>query len=100
MMRVLLHEGAIRDIRDIAAQLSEDSTKALEQFYDQLDAAAEFVVRYPDVGHPCGIFRRWNFKRLPYHLLYEAHPDRGELWIMVVHHERRHPSYGMKRRLL
>ncbi|MCW1925857.1 type II toxin-antitoxin system RelE/ParE family toxin [Luteolibacter arcticus] len=95
---MLLHEGAIRDIRDIVEQLSEDSAKAVEQFYHQLDAAAEFVVRHPEVGHPSGRFRRWNFKKFPYHLLYEVFSGSGELWIMVVRHDRRRPSYGMKRR--
>jgi len=98
-MRVLLHEGAIQDVRDIVEQLSEDSGKAVDRFYDEFGAAAEFVARHPDAGHPCGSFRRWNFKKFPFHLLYEAVPESGELWIMVVRHDRRHPSYGVTRRL-
>jgi plasmid stabilization system protein ParE len=99
MMRVLLHEKAIRDLREIVEQLSEDSAKAVEQFYSEFDSAADFVARHPEVGHPCRRFRRWNFKRFPFHLLYEALSGRGEIWIMVVRHDRRHPSYGMKRRI-
>ena len=99
MMRVLLHEEAIRDVREIVEQLSEDSAKAVEQFYDEFEAAAKLVSQRPGAGHPCGGFRRWNFKRFPFHLLYEAFPAKGELWIMVVRHDRRHPSYGTKRRL-
>ena len=99
MMRVLLHEGAIRDVRGIVEQLSEDSARAVDRFYEEFEAAADFVSRHPEVGHPCGSFRRWNFKRFPYHLLYEAFPATGEIWIMVIRHDRRHPSYGMKRGL-
>ena len=99
MMRVFLHEGAIRDVREIVDGLSEDSAKAVERFHEEFQAAAEFVARHPEAGHPCGRFRRWNLKRFPCHLLYEPFAKSDELWIMVVRHDRRHPSYGVKRHL-
>lgn len=99
MMRVFLHEGAIRDVREIVEWQSEDSAKAADRFFAEFHAVAGFVAAHAHAGHPCGRFRRWNFKRLPFHLLYMAFAEKDELWIMVVRHDRRHPSYGMKRRL-
>ncbi|MCW1886167.1 type II toxin-antitoxin system RelE/ParE family toxin [Luteolibacter flavescens] len=99
MIQVRLHEGAIRDLREILDQLSNDSERAVEQFYVELDAAAEFITRHPGAGHPCRRFRRWNFRKFPYHLIYIAPDGRGETWIMAVRHDRRHPGYGMRRRV-
>ncbi len=97
-MRISLHELAIDDLREIEAWLSEDSASAPAKFFDEFRTAAAFIATHPQAGHPCGKFRRWNLKRFPFHLLYLVPGDDDQLWIMVVRHNRRHPSHGMKRR--
>jgi hypothetical protein len=42
----------------------------------------------------CGL-RRCNFDRFPYHFLYDIRGDYARIW--VVRHNRRNPSWGLKR---
>jgi plasmid stabilization system protein ParE len=94
-MRVLLHDQALRDVRGILEWLDKDSSRASEGFLEEFTKSAGFIAAHPDAGHPSGKFRRWNSKRFPFHFLYLAPDDRDEIWIMVVRHDSRHPSYGV-----
>ena len=68
-----------------------------DEFYAEvrrlMTAAAEnpkrFAVRERDV-------RRVNLERFPFHFLFRIVGE--TVWVLVVRHHRRHPSFGMSRR--
>lgn len=56
----------------------------------------EAIERNPRSNHfdGCGL-RRANFKRFPYHLLYDV--DDSGIYLVVLRHDRREPSFGLDR---
>ena len=40
--------------------------------------------------------RRINFRRFPYHMLYQV-VDEGDVKVLVVKHDRRNPDFGLDR---
>ncbi len=97
-MRRFLHELAVGDVREIAGWLERESPQAARGFAAEFKAAVDFVAKHPLAGHPCGKFRRWNLRRYPVHFLYLQSDEKNEIWVMVVRHDARHPSYGLLRR--
>ncbi len=97
MIRIYSHPGAKRDAEEIFDYLSDVSSAAATKFTEEFESAVYKVAHHPGVGHPCGRFRRRNIRRLSYHILYLQRGN--EIWIMVVRHDARHPSYGMRRRI-
>ncbi|MGC4015699.1 MAG: type II toxin-antitoxin system RelE/ParE family toxin [Luteolibacter sp.] len=98
-MRILFHSLALEDVREIVTPLDAESLQAADGFLSELRKAGALLASHPGMGHPAGPFRRWNLGRWPYHLLYLERPDDGEIWIMVVRHQARHPRHGLSRRL-
>jgi hypothetical protein len=65
------------------------------QFNEVLVRIAKYPTLYsPYLGH--SVFRRAKLPDFPYLIIYRLIP--GGARITVVKHEKRHPSYGMKRR--
>jgi hypothetical protein len=75
-----------------------DFRESFSSFWNELDAVIESIERNPRSHHyeSCGL-RRANMKRFPYHLLYEVNED--TIFMVVFRHDRRHPSFGIKRRI-
>ena len=97
-MELFFHESVGQEIGEILDYLDKVSNQAGDRFLDALDFGIEFIGRNPDVGHPVGRFRRWNLRRLPYHVLYDVRPE-GEIWMMVIKHDAQHPDFGMEREI-
>jgi len=96
-MRVVRHPDLANDIRDVAWHYADISERVLASFWLELDSLLAAIERNPRSSHyDSSGMRRANFRRFPYHLLYEV--DDNTLYLVVLRHDRRHPSYGMDRR--
>ena len=82
--------GIIRYYHDISARLADELNDELQAVISKI---SQNPLRFPPTE--CG-FRRANLKRFPYHVLYEANPER--IRVMIVRHNKRHPQFGMDRR--
>jgi plasmid stabilization system protein ParE len=95
-MQVIRHPKLAEDIREIATHYAEISERVLTAFWRELDSVLASVERNPRSHHfdPCGL-RRANFRKFPYHLLYEV--DDHAIFMVVLRHDRRHPDFGIDR---
>lgn len=96
-MRLVLHPGVHSDVREImryyesvgSAELADAFYRELRYFMLQAAERPEsFSVRERDL-------RRVNLHRFPYHFLFRVAGDAAR--ILVVRHDRRHPSLGIRR---
>lgn len=97
-MRLILHPKVQSDVHEIMAYYERVATPELaDEFYSELrrfilEAAAQpesFSIRERDL-------RRVNLHRFPYHFLFRIAGD--AVRILVVRHNKRHPSLGVRRR--
>jgi plasmid stabilization system protein ParE len=97
-MQVIRHPELANDIREVAMHYAEISERVLSVFWQELDAVLASVERNPRSHHfdTCGL-RRANFRKFPYHLLYEV--DDEVIFMVVLRHDRRQPDYGIDRRI-
>lgn len=91
------HRSVRTDLRGILNHYeNEAGTKFADEFYEELQVRVNIVSENPAFfPRYHGEIRRANFKRFPYHFLYEIRTD--SVWIFVLRHDSRNPSYGMKR---
>jgi len=98
-MRVIYHPSARVDVfeiidyyeREAGTELAADFLGELERLIDQVAARPEsFAVSKKHV-------RRANVRRFPHHVLFETLDDKT-VRVLVVKHNRRHPSHGERRR--
>lgn len=96
-MRIIRHPKLAEDIRAAAKHYGEISDRIRSSFWKELDSALASVQRNPRSHHydSCGL-RRINFQKFPYHLLFEVEND--EIYLVVLRHDKRIPSYGIDRR--
>ena len=97
-MQVVRHPHLASDIREVALHYAEISERTLLAFWAELDAVLGSIELNPRSYHfdSCGL-RRANFRRFPYHLLFDVGEDR--IFLLVLRHDRRHPDFGMRRRI-
>ena len=97
-MHVIRHPKLAKDIRDAAMHYADISERVFSAFWIELETVTESIERNPRSHHydPCGL-RRANMRRFPYHLLYDVEDD--TIFMVVFRHDRRHPSFGIKRRI-
>lgn len=97
-MQIIRHPKLADDIRDAAMHYAELSERVLSAFWEELDTVLASIARNPRIHHfdSCGL-RRANFRKFPYHLLYQVDDD--AIYILVVRHDKRHPNYGTDRRI-
>lgn len=96
-MELIIHPKAARDVREIALGYARASERVVGQFWDEIDSAIESIAKNPERHHfDLSGMRRCNLKRFPYHILFEERLDC--LRIIVVRHDHRNPSYGLRRR--
>ena len=89
---------ALGDIREALEYLGDRSPLAAERFSRDLVELLEKVSQHPNFGYPFGPFyRKAAMRSLPWSVVYRTDEEEGVLWIVIVRHDRRHPSYGMKR---
>jgi len=96
-MPIVRHPKLADDIRNAAAHYADISEPILSAFWRDLDWVLASVVKNPQCHHfdSCGL-RRANFRRFPYHLLYEINED--AVFLVVCRHHRRQPNHGVERR--
>ncbi|MCF7732050.1 MAG: hypothetical protein K9N23_10195 [Akkermansiaceae bacterium] len=97
-MQVIRHQDLAADIREVAMHYAEISERVLAAFWNDLDSVLASVELHPRSHHfdACGM-RRANFRKFPYHLLYEV--DDEVIYLVVLRHDKRQPDYGIGRRI-
>jgi hypothetical protein len=95
-MEIIRHPKLAADIREIAIHYGDISDQVLSSFWAELDFLLASIGRNPRSHHfdACGL-RRANFRKFPYHLLYEVEGD--IIFLVVLRHDRRHPDFGINR---
>jgi plasmid stabilization system protein ParE len=97
-MHVIRHPKLAEDIRDAAMHYADISERVFSAFWIELETVIESIERNPRSHHyDTSGLRRANMKRFPYHLLYDVEDD--TIFMVVFRHDRRHPSFGIKRRI-
>ncbi len=96
-MQIIRHPKLAEDIHDVAMHYAEISDRVASAFWRELDSVLVAIERNPRSYHfdSCGL-RRANFKKFPYHLLYDVEDD--AIFLVVLRHDRRQPNYGIARR--
>lgn len=96
-MHIIRHPKLAEDIRDVAMHYAEISERVLSSFWKELESVIATIEKNPRSQHfdSCGL-RRANLRKFPYHLLYDIEDD--NVFILVLRHDRRHPSYGIERK--
>ncbi len=97
-MRVRLVSKVYSDIESaMDYYVQEAGSQIAREFYDEFRRCRQIIAAYPR-SYPVvreGI-RRINFRRFPYHILYQI-VDQGYVKILVVKHDHRDPDFGLDR---
>ncbi len=97
-MQIIRHPKLAEDIREIALHYADFTERILDAFWDELDAILASIENNPRSHHfDSSGLRRANFKKFPYHLLYAV--EAKNIYLVVLRHDRRHPSFGLHRKL-
>lgn len=96
-MRLAYHPLVQSDVSGILRHYDRISPRLGDEFWTELMRLVELVSSKPERFHfvDRGL-RRANVSRFPYHLLFRERSD--GIRVIVVRHNRRHPSYGTGRR--
>jgi plasmid stabilization system protein ParE len=96
-MEVIYHRLVVRDLR-VALDYyeSEGGSKLADRFFEEVEESVARIISHP-TGHHFSDdgYRRVALRSFPYHILYDV--DSLGIWIGILRHDRRHPSYGMRR---
>jgi len=97
-VEIVFHKRLHHDLRSALNHYEmEGGPKLGDRFFEEVESALRLIERHPTGHHfSDGGLRRVALKSFPYHILYEA--DGLVLWIAVLRHDRRHPSFGLRRR--
>ncbi|MFC5931151.1 hypothetical protein D6T64_13475 [Cryobacterium melibiosiphilum] len=72
-----------------------------DEFADAAEAAAEFILRWPDAAAPFRgrrrepMVRTWHLGKFPYNVVYAVRE--GDIFMLVYAHESRRPAYWVRR---
>jgi plasmid stabilization system protein ParE len=95
---VIFHRLVQRDMSGILGYYTDEASDSVgDRFYQEFLSVVEKALTNPRVYHLIfSDLRRANIPGFPYHFLYRetAHGIR----VLVLRHDRRHPSYGLMRR--
>ncbi len=96
-MRLVLHPAVRSDVRAIMQYYEQAANPELaDDFYSELRRFMRRATERPEsFAVREGGLRRVNLHRFPYHFLFRIAGD--TLRILVVRHNRRHPSVGTSR---
>ena len=96
-MEVVYHPQVRGDVEEALTYYRGISAPLADDFYAELRSIIQRAVDNPLRFHQADQgFRRANFNRFPYHLLYEVRLE--FLRVMLVRHNKRHPRYGLPRK--
>ena len=89
-MKVLFTEAARSESLMAFDYYHERSEQVASRFLQRLDAACEWLSKYPETGKPLSTrTRRYLMKTFPYLVVYRITED--AVWIVGVVHEKRDP---------
>jgi toxin ParE1/3/4 len=95
-MEIVFHPLVRRDIQQPIQYYKTISDQLAQEFRSELKEVLDQVTRNPLRFHITDRgFRRANFQRFPYHLLYDVTAD--HVRVMLLRHNKRNPQYGLKR---
>lgn len=98
MERKLVFQRLVqRDMNEILRYyLDEAGEEVASRFYQTFLQVADHALRDPEYFHPASaLLRRAPLPGFPYHFLYR---NTGQgIRILVLRHDRRNPSYGLRR---
>lgn len=96
--RVVFHQLVQRDMDAILRYYEEEASAAVaDRFFTTFLRIVDRAAGNPRYFHPMEApYRRANLPGFPYHFLYRETSD--GIRVLVLRHDRRHPSFGMRRR--
>lgn len=97
-MEVIYHRLVVRDLRMALNYYElEGGTKLADRFFAEVEEGVAKIIAQPTAHYFSDDgYRRKALRSFPYHILYEV--DALSIWIGILRHDRRHPSYGMRRK--
>jgi plasmid stabilization system protein ParE len=98
-MTITYHEDALTDLQEAVRHYSKISWKLAAEFEADFQGFLEKVRHNPRSCHfaPNQIHRRANLKRFPYRILYRFIEKTDTVRLLIICHNKRHPSFGMER---
>ena len=96
-MSVIYHKLIKKDLRAALAYYdSEGGPKLGDRFFNDVDATVAKVIDNPTHFHLVDdCLQRVALDAFPYHFLYETGDH--SIHFLVLRHDKRHPSFGLKR---
>jgi plasmid stabilization system protein ParE len=96
-MEVIYHRLVVRDLRVALDYYElEGGSKLADRFFVEVEECVARIISHPTGHHfSDGGYRRVALRSFPYHILYDV--DSLGIWIGILRHDRRHPSYGLRR---
>lgn len=96
--RIIFHRLVQRDMDGVLAYYRQEAGESVaNRFFDTFLDTVSKTVNNPKAFHPISaIYRRANVPGFPYHFLYREIST--GIRVLVLRHDRRHPSYGLKRK--
>ena len=97
-MKLRLHPAVDSDLLGIMEYYEQAAGSDLAadfyaEFRSHADQISERPLSFPQFTPR---LRRTNFDRFPHHILFEILPD-NTIYILIVRHDRRDPSFGLER---
>ena len=95
---VIFHRLVQRDMNGIRRFYSEEaSPEVADRFYERFLEFVDKALEAPTAFHPVhGTLRCVNINGFPYHFLYRE--TTTGIRVLVLRHEKRHPSFGLSRK--
>ena len=95
--QVIFHRLVQRDMDGILRYYREEaSISVADRFFETFICFVERALANPKGFHPAPEeLHRANLPGFPYHFLYREMPH--GIRVLVLRHDRRHPSFGLKR---
>jgi plasmid stabilization system protein ParE len=87
-VKLVFDEEALVDLEGIYNWIAQDNPDAAKAVVERVFASTEHLADFPQMGHAGrdeGAFE-WVVPRLPYIVVYEIHPERGEVIVVAVVH--------------
>ena len=97
-MTVVFHRLFQKDLSEALRYYDEEGGSKLgDRFFEEVESATERIAGNPKRFHFAAEgMRRAPLRNFPSHIIYEENAVR--LKYLILRHDKRHPSYGMKRR--
>jgi plasmid stabilization system protein ParE len=96
--QVIFQRLVQRDMDDVIRYYREEAGDVVaDRFFETFLQCVDRALHSPEFYHRVSpILRRTDIPGFPYHFLYRM-TDRG-IRVLVLRHDRRHPSFGLRRK--